>query len=287
MIQQCEKPCPNDNFSDFVDAMLLEGGLVVVLNQVYFDESGTHKGSEFMSFAGYVFEKRQARLFSKSWQRDLNRLGLTHAHMTDCANGNGEYKRLSLKERVDSEKLLIKQIRKRSLFGISLSIRETEYDEIMNGAPFIYSAYTLLLLLAVYKIRGYLKGLYPDGKIAYFFEAGHSKANEANKFMNGISQLGWEDHFSYAGHAFLDKKEAVPLQAADMLAWQHRHYYARLAKGYEKPRADFAALIRPQDMETHIEAGQIHLLRERMIATQEQIRKNKSGWISETMSVFR
>lgn len=68
----------------------IAGGLVATAN-VYFDESGTHRGAKLMTVAGYWFASEQAERFSRDWRKDLKRLGLSHAHMTDCALGFGEY----------------------------------------------------------------------------------------------------------------------------------------------------------------------------------------------------
>src|SRR5690606_12087401 len=52
----------------------------------------------------------------------------------------------------------------------------------------------------------------------------------------------------YQSHAFLDKRNALPLQAADLLAWLHRNHLIKLREGRGKPRADLLALVRPRDM---------------------------------------
>ncbi len=228
---------------------------------VYLDESGTHKGSELLTLAGYVFEERQARLFSRDWAIELSRFGLRFAHMTDCAVGQGEYKKLSLKHRVDSEKALIRLIKKRSLVGIAVSVDEQAFQRAMYGSPYPHSAYTLLLLIAVDKIAKYVKQIRPEAQISYFFESGHAKSKEANEYMAAVPVLGLREEYGYWRHAFVNKTSALPLQAADMLAWQHRHYHVRCLKGHYKVRADYAALMRDDDFESVIEDRHLLALR--------------------------
>lgn len=222
---------------------------MVAVANLYFDESGTHDGSKLMTVAGYWFESEQAVKFSRDWAKDLKRLGLTYAHMTDCAHGCGEYKNLTLEQRILSEKLLIEHIKRRSRYGFSITVDPNKYKEIMNfdGAP---SCYTMCLISLFHHISVFARVNEYKGKLAYFFEAGHKSANEANGYMNGVSANGqaWVEHTQYAGHAFVGKLSAAPLQAADMLAWQTRHYYERLAAGHSKPRKDFVALVRKFDL---------------------------------------
>jgi Protein of unknown function (DUF3800) len=260
--------CGGSLWEAFVDAFVPPGGLAVILSEVYFDESGTHDGSPVMTMAGYLFKKNQARLFSRDWQKALNRLGLPAAHMTDCANGNGNYAEMSLEQRILSEKLLIENIKRRTVFGIGLSVKPDMYAEVMGEYAQALSPYTLLLMLSVVKIRDWAERTAYQGKVAYFFESGHRHASEANRYMNGLATLGQDviDYNYYFGHAFVDKHEALPLQAADMLAWLHRNYLLRQIIGIEEPRKDFVALARPKDFSVEVTPSHLARLREHMAA---------------------
>jgi hypothetical protein len=217
-----------------------------------------------MSMAGYWFDQQQAARFSRDWAKDLEKIGISHAHMTDCALGFGEYKSLSLQERIRAQTLLIEHIKRRSRFGFGVCISPSAYNEAMRdvrGAP---SCYTLCLLLCVNKITDFARAIGYSGKLAYFFEAGHEKANEAHKFMNFIPSVGEQlaDFHKYAGHAFVEKTVALPLQAADMFAWQLRHYFDRCIDGHIKPRRDYKALVRPFDFQVLVSGNHILALRE-------------------------
>lgn len=270
-------------FSSILDAVLPDKGLAVVLHHVYFDESGTHEGSRVMTLAAYVFEKRKAQLFSRDWQKDLNHFQLSAGHMTDCALGFGEYAKLTKPQRIDAQTRLIKHIRKRSLVGISVSIDQNEYDRVIAGVPFGFSAYTCLLLLLVEKIGNVLTQQFPDGKVAYFFEAGHDKQSEANEFMNVISKLGLDSKLGYVAHSFVDKAVGLPLQAADMLAWHYRHYLDRLKDGHTKPRADYTALIREQDLEAQVTTPLIQMTADLLKTQKSLYDKDRSEWFALAM----
>jgi len=245
----------------------------MVLSEVYFDESGTHDGSSMMTMAGYLFKKDQARLFSRDWQKALNRLGLPAAHMTDCATGNGDYANMTMEQRILSEKLLIENVKHRSVLGFSIAVDPQLFHEVMGPFADAMSAYSMLLMTAVASVRHWAVSTAYNGRIAYFFESGHRHANEADQYMNMISEHGPDvvSFMYYYAHAFLDKRNALPLQAADMLAWLHRNHLMKAREGRSKPRKDLVALIRPRDL-----AGEIN--REQLLLARAHMEQGGSGY---------
>lgn len=237
---------------------------MVAFANVYFDESGTHNDSRMMGMAGYWFDADQARKFSRDWSKELERFGLSSAHQTDCALGFGEYRAMSKSERVNVQRSLILHIKRRSKFSIAVCVDQALYNTIFSDIPFAPSAYSFLLLLCVNKIAEEIQWRNYRGRVTYFFEAGHADAREANKFMNFMASNVRKDvdTFRYAGHGFVDKRDALPLQAADMLAWQTRHYFERKIDGHGEPRKDFVALTRKADLITLVELEHMLALRQ-------------------------
>jgi hypothetical protein len=225
----------------------LAGSDIVMIAEAFIDESGTHHGSPMMTVAGYLFKQAQARRFSRDWRKTLDKYGLPAAHQTDCANGNGDYKKMSMDDRIAVGRLLIENIKRRTLYGFGVSVDPSAYERIVgreNNAP---SCYAFALLHCFVLLSRWAKETSFDGKITYVFEAGHGSQSEANRFLDAILEQGSRLSGFYAGHAFLDKQQALELQAADMLAWQYQHSHARRKQGHDKPRADFMAMLRPQD----------------------------------------
>jgi hypothetical protein len=57
--------------------------------------------------------------------------------------------------------------------------------------------------------------------LAYTFEAGHLYEPEARAFMMNVAKGGpFKESYRYRSDSFLSKSDAIPLQAADMLAWE-------------------------------------------------------------------
>jgi len=211
--------------------------------------------------AGYVFEKEQAQRFSRDWQKDLKRFGLPHAHMTDCATGNGHYQKLSMAQRIDSEKALIEHTRHRSLFGVATAVDYERYKAVFpKTGRFEFDAYTYCLSLCVTSVCVWAKQYGYDGQFAFIFESGHAAQTEANRVMNALR----EAHIgpSYSSHSFVRKEDAPPLQAADMLAWQYAHYLKRRTAGHPDKRQDFVALLRPKDRLEEYDKGNVDGLRQ-------------------------
>lgn len=244
--------------------ILGQRSLIVSDADLYFDESGTHAQAKLMTVAGYWFNAGQASKFSRDWAKCLARLGLSYAHMTDCALGYGEYRKMGLAERIQSEVLLIENIKRRTRFGFAVTVDSSLYAEIMRdvvGAP---TCYSLCLMTLVNHIWSFAVANDFEGRLFYNFEAGHASAKEANQYLNAISLHGedWVRVTRYGGHAFVDKLSALPLQAADMLAWQTRHYFERKLSGHHKPRKDFVALVRKFDLNTQLDATALLALRD-------------------------
>ncbi len=239
--------------------LFLDAGVVAVFYQAFFDESGTHAGSPIMTIGAYVFTKQKARLFTEQWSRKLKFFGISHAHMTDCATGNGEYSDLSMEQRIQTGVELIHAIRKNSLSGCAISIDAEYYSAAMKQGTHVYGPYTYLLLQSVDRISRFIAEKDKNAKINYFFESGHQSSAEAHRFMSSIETYGGVVGDNYNGHAFVEKHAFLPLQAADMLAWQYRHFLVRGSQGH-KPRKDFLALIQENDYYSDVSKDKIKWL---------------------------
>ena len=241
-----------DLFEQLVNLAVPAGGCVVILAEAYVDESGTHDDSPMLAVGGYVFKREQAGRFSRDWQKVLDRYGLPAAHMTDAVHCAADYKRarMTMNDCIECNRSLIENIKRRTMFGFGVSVDPRKYEEIVGSEKNAPSAYSFCLMGCLTIIRRWIERNAFKGHFAYVFEAGHNRQGEASRFIGDailVSDRSKERH-RYASHNFIDKKLALPLQAADMLAWHYHHYHARKLAGIDKPRADFSALIRPQDV---------------------------------------
>lgn len=67
----------------------------------------------------------------------------------------------------------------------------------------------------------FLKSIGSADRATYIFEAGHPNEGVARDFIRRVIQNpDVKESYRHSGDAFLPKADAVPLQAADMLAWE-------------------------------------------------------------------
>lgn len=240
-----------------------------MLRYVYMDESGTHAGSPAASMAAYVFDKEQASRFSRDWEKVLQRFKIPFAHMTDCATGNATYANLSMEERIDSVKALIGLTRLRSRFGIAVSIDQVRYNQLFGKGRYDHDIYSVCLSFCVKAVHEWARETGCRGRFVYVFEAGHNYQEEASRIMNAIGEGSIGN--SYASHTFARKQDALPLQAADMLAWQYSHFLKRRSEGFPNRRKDFEALLRPRDRLIELDRSAVNKWRTLMSDLDQEI----------------
>lgn len=257
---------------DLIDIHLLAEGFVVAIGQVFIDESGTHDGSPCISVGGVIFKKNKAKEFSKKWAFQLRRRGLEYFRMSECTHQQGQFLGKSSDECLDAELSLLKLIYQfaEAGFGLSFSEKDFErtYEGVRDGIEWKHlsgEAYSRLIHESLVYAGGWAKRANFQGRLAYFFEAGHRHQNAAHRRveevvhpspdlfgidmeavareMGKIFGLSESAHqaYRYLSHAFVDKREFAPLQAADLIAWLWRNTAIRQMNGKE-PRKDWEAL---------------------------------------------
>lgn len=227
----------------FVEVAAPQGGAVVAIAEIYFDETGTHDGSPVMGVAGYVFTKSNARKFTQKWNAHLRTQGIPFFHMSDCAPspGNAHYKGWSPERRDNHERALIRLIKETSSFGFAECCTVEGYRNLSgNGLASRYDAYSFMLATAVNAACHYLRSKSFKGRASFFFESGHRYQGEARELIERLTKEFPEKYFN-PNFAFVQKADAPPLQAADLLAWLSRNALMKSLDG-KAVRRDFVAL---------------------------------------------
>ncbi len=245
-----------DYFGALLDALSVDG---VMMIRAYFDESGTHVGSPLTCVAGYLFKDRDARLLDRKWGEVLDSAGLHYFHMVDCAHGVGEFKAKSKPERISIETKLISLIKKHATLGIVASICDSDFYQVAERES---SPYVLCLTWCLAGVAQWAAATKFDGKISYFFEAGHASQSLANSAMEGLNKSAvLKTGTRYHSHVFIGKEDARPLQAADLLAWQW-HTDWKNTHG-QKPRArrlDLLNLLGVPHLHSHLELANLRAM---------------------------
>lgn len=252
----------DDLFSRLVDVLLPAGGYLLAWVEAHFDESIAHTGKPILCVAGYLIGSEQAKRLDVEWRRVLSKRSLPYFRMSACAHGNAPFQKLSRDERIAVEKSMIECIKRRTILGLGATVNVAEFEQLMPQHPLIGTPYTFCAQVVIGGVQNWIKERNYQGKVAYFFEAGHQSASEADALMRKTFHDPVLRHASgYSGHSFVDKVEAPPIQAADLLAW---HSYTELRHRFEnRPRRkDFASLLQHPHKIVHVSPERIlHLAR--------------------------
>lgn len=197
--------------------------------EVYFDESGTHRGSSIMCVAGYIFEKDQAIEFDREWRAVLNTYHLSFFRMSACARGAEPFHNLSSDDCATVEKEMIAITNKWMSCGVAVTVqpdifmRRMSMENVEGESPYGFCA-----RFCLDGARRWINQKCLAGECAYFFETGHRNHAEANEIMTRTyNDARMRKALRYSSHTFVGKNHATPLQAADLLAW---HWYTDMKR---------------------------------------------------------
>ncbi len=217
----------------------------VVMLEAYFDESERKTG--VFCVAGYVFAPSQAKKFSKEWASLFNGYA-GGCHMVDLAQRTGAFKGILPAEQQRLIVEAVKIINKRVSHGVAVSCN---IDEVNHLSPKwirgFGHAYPVLCHLAMTEVGMFLRRTNNANRVIYIFEAGHPSEAEARDFVhNALRSPVAKESYRHAGDAFLPKSDAVPLQAADMFAWEWAKFRDETLEQNIRPiRKSLVALFEP------------------------------------------
>jgi len=204
-------------FLSLLDFLPSKGAAAVL--EAYFDESERRGGT--FCVAGYVFAKPQAKKFTKEWSRLF--AGIKNGlHMVDLVHGRGAFAGTTPNERDTLIVEAVRIINARMSIGVGVSCNlaelKTHSPKWIRGFG---HAYPVCCHLAMTALGTYLDKCGNLEEVAYVFESGHAYESEARDFIKNVVVCAeLKQRFRYHSDAFVPKSDAVPLQPADLLAWE-------------------------------------------------------------------
>jgi hypothetical protein len=222
--------------------------------EAYCDATGMHDDAYLTLVGGYLFTKPAAIEFKSQWVKEVKPLlppGVDYFHATDCIGGYGKWKVLSQEERDTIVQAMVDITKQTMSYGITVGIPPATYEQVIQKNPQMKnmagSAYYLCLIRCVEYFSGWLDREKIDGDISYFFEAGDRYAGQAAVFLSKIKTHEELCHrYRLRDYDFPTKRDAPPLQAADLLAWEWQRSYgtAMLSDWKGRPwRRTLASLV--------------------------------------------
>ena len=204
---------------DFPDSL----GYVCML-AAYFDESGTHEGSQAVAVAGYIAHADQWAVFDRQWKEALADFKRPYFHMTDYA-GNRQGYRWGTK-RPHRFNRLMSIINRNVEIGIGVvldvdawnhHVQTKEEKRYFGTSKYDFCATVVLGLVALWCDD---KGIHEG--IAYTYEQGANGWREFHEtYKKEYANAHNRQYYRLLGDvSFRDKKRFTPLQAADIVAFQ-------------------------------------------------------------------
>jgi hypothetical protein len=217
----------DSSFLDLLDVLLPGRGGVLVVLHAYFDASSRTNG--VFTVAGLAFAKQQVKKFDKEWWELFGKYG--GCHMKDLTHGTGGFHGIGTVEAGELLKQAIGIINKRISFGVSVSCDKNELNSLLpTWIQGFEHAYPVCCHMAMFFLGTHIGNNFRGEEIAYFFETGDEHSASAHRFMQSISRMPeLKGKCLYHSHSFIEKKNALSLQAADICAWEWAKYWDETA----------------------------------------------------------
>lgn len=189
---------------------------------VYFDESYTHPPAPLVySVGGYVSSYMQWKKFQKEWKLALAKAGIKYFHMVEFHACKPPYGEWSKQKRVSFLQSLHKIIHKRVQRSFVSTVIMEDYDRLTAeqkrafGTPHAYAAVNCMKHIAKWcEANKY------NGPMAYVFEKGSAHDKEIRRlFEKGLGDKE-KEFYRVGSFEFADKRDVIPLQASDILAYE-------------------------------------------------------------------
>ena len=191
----------------------------------YFDESGTHENSAVIAFGGFISTPERWERFQDEWRGLVkDEYGLDYFHMAEFAHSTGQFKAWT-DETMRRKRLsrLLGVIEKYVIASVGFVLVRRAYDTIISADSREYGGgpYGLLAVKTFADVGEMIRLTGLRGKVAYVFEEGAKGRDQVERVYRGLKKS--QSHLErnrLLDLSFKDKRQCLPLQAADILAYE-------------------------------------------------------------------
>lgn len=191
----------------------------------YFDESGHSSGTDFFALAAFVSDDLEWTRFDKQWQSALKQNGAPYLHMREFAHFRGPFEGWTEKKRHSLLGQCVAAINSIHAIAVGAAMSVEDFKTLdHNGQsrlqdPF-FSCFQEVVrgvaLNASFEPEGYLANL--------IFSQQDEFRPKAMKLWNAMRQDS-DVRTRIGSLVFRNMRDVPALQAADLLAYELRHYY--------------------------------------------------------------
>jgi hypothetical protein len=221
-----------------------EDRLLIAL-QGYFDDSGTHDDSKVAVVGGYVSTEEQWSLFDVEWQKALDEFGIEHFHTTDFANKAPPYDEWKDDLRYRRFAQLGGIVNTHAIASVACAIPVESFNRCMSpkakdyvGGPYGLAAF------CVFGETSTMFDDWPSSKVAYILEAGTAGFHQVSKIFSETMRRPADREMLKLHSITVADKDVLPLQAADMVAYEiYKHYPRQLGIEDRRPRIENMTIL--------------------------------------------
>jgi hypothetical protein len=189
----------------------------------YFDESGTHGDSKVLCVAGLISTVEQWTEFQREWREALDDAGVSYFRMALFENRLKDFADWDNAKRHRVLRRLTGIIKRRVYFGVGRAVLVSDFHEAFEGRhkyyygePYRFCSFMSMLGIGAWQDKHDRHDLIP-----YVFEKGAHGSSNLTRFFSWISgNPEIKQRARLSSLTFADKKEVLPLQAADLVAYE-------------------------------------------------------------------
>jgi hypothetical protein len=188
--------------------------------KVAMDESGVHDNSPVLTVSAYAARPRQWQEWTKRWK--VVKRSIKVFHSVDCANLTGEFRGSTPEQRDPLAIRLLDVLRDSDIPGVVIGIHMDEFRKAMSGhddlRALFGSPYAACVHWVIQTIMNIGIEVGSKARIKFIHESNDYRRDAEEAFA-------WVEKNGNPSRAkisleFADKKDYLPLQAADVLAYE-------------------------------------------------------------------
>lgn len=209
----------------------------MAMYSAYFDES-TGSDSPVLVVAGFLSDAAQWSLFEAEWKAAVDASGVTAYHATEYATRKKEFRGMGETERQRLMGALLEILQRRAQFGFGCAVHLKAFEQLFKGKEraAIGSPYALCALGCNLQVGEWAAENHQTEPIAFFYDSGHKNSGEVTERFLAEKNDPENTAFRLGSLTFADDGAMVPLQAADLAAyelwkWLDEHYARKLRHG--------------------------------------------------------
>ena len=197
----------------------------------YLDDSGTHPTSDIVFVGGLAGTEWQLRSLEKAWRRlieaplDGTRPPLKRFHMAHCQQSQGEFTGWTRTETDYFCHQLQTIIIESGVIAYGMACSRKDWGELVTGdmRAIFGDPEGMCIRNCFIRMIGWAQHYTFDPEMTFVFDS-HPLASQRDAKVAFDAFQRWVDIPHLVGVSFLSSYKILPLQAADMIAWEFYQY---------------------------------------------------------------